>query len=187
MSAHRSIKIKREALYSVPELKDRGWTKRAIEVFLYSNAGAPMKFYLRERVHEIERTEHFRTWQAKSKSRKNAADKAVVTRMLNMKETVRKVELTIVRGKSDEEIYQLALATHGGNYKGDRIGEFRWSKQSARNCIRHNLTNYEDLWSLINRGETGAGAYQILRERIDALIDEAYPQFANNEPLGDPT
>jgi hypothetical protein len=42
--------------------------------------------------------------------------------------------------------------------------------RTARNCIRHNLTNYEQLWERINRGWTGAPAYQILRTRVEALL-----------------
>jgi hypothetical protein len=31
-------------------------------------------------------------------------------------------------------------------------------------------------------GQTAEWAYDTLRERIDALVDEAYPQFADGEP-----
>ncbi len=41
---------------------------------------------------------------------------------------------------------------------------------------------YEDLWSLMNRGLTGIAAYQKLRDRVDALVDEACPQFAPGAP-----
>jgi len=91
------------------------------------------------------------------------------------------VELTITRGLSNGEIYELALSTHGGNYLGDP-GEFYWSNRKARNSIRHCLTNYEAQWAKINRGFTGDEAYHILRERVDELVDEAYPQFAEGMP-----
>jgi hypothetical protein len=96
----------------------------------------------------------------------------------HMEDRCEDAKITIVRGKTDPEIYNLALATYGGNHRGEPKGEFMWSNRTARNCIRHNLTNYEQLWSLINRGETAARAYEILRERVNDLIDEAYPQYA---------
>ena len=91
-----------------------------------------------------------------------------------MVKAVELASITIVRGKSRDEIRKLALSTHGGNYRGDP-GPFTWPGRVARNCIRHCLTNYERLWSLTNRGETGRGAYETLRARVDDLISEAYP------------
>jgi hypothetical protein len=52
-------------------------------------------------------------------------------------------------------------------------GEFHWSNRTAVNCILHNLA----LWKIINRGKTGEEAYELLRERVDELIAEAYPQY----------
>jgi hypothetical protein len=61
-------------------------------------------------------------------------------------------------------------------------GEFHWSNAKARAAIRHNLTSYEELWGLINRGRTGDPAYEILRPRVDALVGEAYPKYAEGKP-----
>ena len=116
-----------------------------------------------------------------AEKRSQAAAKAVVTRTHRMKEAMKNAELTIVRGYTNRQIYDLALATHGGNYAGDP-GEFIWCNSKARNAIRHCLTNYEKLWSKINRGKTAQEAYDILRERVYELVDEAYPQFAEDEP-----
>jgi ribosomal protein L32E len=116
-----------------------------------------------------------------AKKRSEAACKAVMTRTENMERRAAESEIKIVRGKTNEEIFELALRTHGGNYLGDP-GPFHWSNRAARNAIRHKLTNYEALWALCNRGYTGGGAYTILRERFDAVVDEAYPQFAEDMP-----
>lgn len=118
--------------------------------------------------------------QVDAERRSQAAAKAVATRLANMIELMRTVELTIVRGLTKEQIYDLALKTHGGNYLGDP-GPFNFSPRKARAAIRHNLTNYEAQWRKINRGKTGEAAYRILRQRIDALVDEAYPQFAETQ------
>ena len=118
-----------------------------------------------------------RVSKEEAQRRSRAASKAVVTRMENMEKTMEMVELTIKHGLSNSEIYELAFSTHGGNYQGD-AGTFVWSNRKARNAIRHSLTNYEEQWAKINRGFTGEEAYNILRERVDELVDEAYPQFA---------
>jgi hypothetical protein len=180
-------------LYSVPELKARGWTDTAIKRFLpgepdgtrdnprYPNAGAAMKLWMRSRVHRVERTKGFLAWREGVARRKQATQKAVATRVDNMVRQMEEAEITIVRGRVRDEIYRLALSTHGGNYHGEP-GPFVWSNRTARNCIRHNLTNYESLWRLCNRGTTGELAYDILRDRVDELIDEAYSEYASDEP-----
>jgi hypothetical protein len=118
---------------------------------------------------------------AETERRKAAAAKGVVTRVANMEREMATVKLTIQRGWSDLDIYDLAYETHGGNYEGNP-GEFYFNNRKARNTIRHKLTNYEAQWERINRGETGERAYQILRARINALVDEAYPRFAEGMP-----
>lgn len=170
------------------DLKTRGWTATAIKRFLperpdatranpiYPNAGAPMRYWTISRVEDVERSEEFLRWMEKSAKRRQAASRGVETRVANMVERMEEAEITIVRGWSDDQIRDLAIRTHGGNYMGDP-GPFHWSKRTAQNCIRHNLTNYEDLWAICNRGETGEEAYDVLRGRVDALIDEAYPQY----------
>ena len=176
-------------MYSVPDLKARGWTATAIKNFLpripddscpnpkYSNAGAPMKFWFKARVHRREKTKRFLAWAAGTENRRKAAYIGVATKSQRMADNAVTAEITIVRGLSDDEIHKRAVETHGGNYRGDP-GEFHWSKTTARNCIRHNFTNYERLWAITNRGDTGTPAYLILRERVDTLIEENYPQFA---------
>jgi len=114
--------------------------------------------------------------------RSEAAFKGVETRIANMEEAARTCDLWIHEGLSDDEIYTLALATHGGNYAGTPR-EFNWCYRTARNCIRHQLTNYEQLWGLINRGDSATYAYTILRSRIDALVNKTYPRYAIDEEL----
>jgi hypothetical protein len=113
--------------------------------------------------------------------RAEAAQRAVTTRRQHMEQAMRNVSLTITRGWTPGQVLSLAISTHGGNYQGD-LGPFRWSNRAARNAIRHNLTNYERLWSRINRGYTGEAAYEILRSRVDALVAEAYPEYSEGTP-----
>ncbi|MGB8478186.1 MAG: hypothetical protein WCE63_05010 [Acidobacteriaceae bacterium] len=90
---------------------------------------------------------------ATGEKRAASVAKAVATRIANMEAAMTTVDLKIVTGKTDAEIHDWPLISHGGNYQG-RVGEFRWSNRTARNAIRHNLTNYERLWRRINRGPT---------------------------------
>jgi hypothetical protein len=90
-----------------------------------------------------------------------------------------------VRGYTPEQVSEVALATHGGNYRGE-AGEFHWSNKVARNTIRHNLTNYERLLRCINRGETAEFAYRVLRACTDELVDEAYPEYWEGAPEVNP-
>ena len=67
--------IPRKQLYSVPDLKGRGWTDTAIKKFLssepddmrdnprYSHAGAAMKMWLKIRVLRVEKTKRFVAWK----------------------------------------------------------------------------------------------------------------------------
>jgi hypothetical protein len=137
-----------------------------------------MRFWLKRRVHRVEETNRFLAWKRGSSKRRAAAAEAVSTRIYNMIAAMENATITIVRGLSEEQIRDFAIRTHGGNYGGDP-GPFVWSKRTARNCIRHCLTNYEELWALCNRSDTGREAYDVLRERVEELIDEAYPQLAN--------
>jgi len=117
---------------------------------------------------------------AQSVKRSEAALKGMQTRIANMEKAARTCEIWIREGLSDDQIHSLAIATPGGNYAG-KPPEFNWCFRTARNCIRHQLTNYEELWQLINRGDTANNAYTILRERVDALVRKTYPRYAIDE------
>ncbi|MBX3125550.1 MAG: hypothetical protein KF718_02495 [Polyangiaceae bacterium] len=147
----------------------------------YRHAGAPVGLYDPIDLVAALATEPVAQAKARYAARKAAAEKATSTRMVNMEDRMEKVEITIEAGWSEERICKLARATHGGNYRGDP-GPFYWSNQTARNCIRHCLTNYENLWAFCNRGYTGERAYRILRDRVDALIAETYPEYQDPDP-----
>jgi hypothetical protein len=141
-----------------------------------------MKMYLSNRIAKVEGTAAFQAALAVAQNRQASAFAATRTRADNMAERMYNAKLKIVKGWTYDQIYQLAIRTHGGNYEGDP-GEFVWDNRKAQAVIRPNLTNYEALWQLCNRGETGREAYEILRQRIDDLIDEAYPQFAGSPEI----
>ena len=62
------------------------------------------------------------------------------------------------------------------------IGAYRRKPFRAYRAFRAcRLTNYEPLWECRNRGDTGREAYDILRWRVDQLIDQTYPQFCEDK------
>lgn len=146
----------------------------------YRHAGAPVGLYDPIDLHKSLKKPAIKKAKERYAARKAAAEKAIETRMRNMVERMENAEITIIASKTDEEIRRVARNTHGGNYLGDP-GLFVWSNRTARNCIRHNLTNYEALWAICNRGYTGEEAYEVLRERVDQLVNETYPQYAEDE------
>lgn len=178
------VDMTRDELFSVPELKEKGWTPTAIKNFLPAHdderenpiykCASPMKFYSIARVKRVERSKKFAAWVVASAPRKASAATGVLTKIGNMEAFIKTAELTIIPGKTPGEIERLASETHGGNYAGDP-GPFTFSCRTALNCIRHNLTNYEELWNTINRGYTGQRAYEILSKRINALVKKTYP------------
>ncbi len=181
---------------SATSLRARGWTDAGIRRFLgqpdcieefkvYGRGWCTRHLYLSARVREIEQSPEFAGWHAKSQRRKASARRAVHVREANMVRRMEDVEITIQGGWTEDQIRALALRTHGGNYQGNP-GPFTWSARTARNCIRHNLTNYEMLWGLCNRGATGREAYEVLRRRVDALIDTTYPEFAESGWAAEP-
>jgi hypothetical protein len=173
---------------SISTLKaERGWTDRLIKTFLgepdrtapnpvYSKAGAPMRLYAMRRIEAAEATESFAAERAKTDRRRIACAKAVVTKTSTIASAMDAAEITIKAGRTRGQIRELAEQTHGGNYAGDP-GDFQFNNKVAVNCIRHNLTNYEELWAICNRGKTGQGAYDRLRARVDELIRKTYPEY----------
>ncbi len=180
---------KRDELYSRPDLKARGWTDGLIAKFLpiaddlrdnpHYKKSPPMSLYLRTRVEQVERDEAFKAAMERTERRKDGAQMAVATRAATIKARCEQVQIK-VEVVSYREVKRLSMATHGGNYEGDP-GEWRWNYRAAMSCVRHCLTNYEALWALCNRGFTGQGGYEVLRDRVDDAIMERYPWLASED------
>lgn len=107
--------------------------------------------------------------------------KPEIHQVRDMVQVMREAELTIIRGKSNKAILILARKGHGVD-EDDTAVPFFWSNFKARAAIRHGLTNYEELLSLLVHSRAGDPAYEELRRRIDALVDRAYPRFAEGMP-----
>lgn len=80
----------------------------------FPNAGAPVNLWLETRVHRVEKTKKFRSWQERANSRKQAAHLGVETRVDDMVEKMRSLTITIKRGlttaQATVEIHQAIIA-----------------------------------------------------------------------------
>ena len=95
----------RSKLFSVPNLKDRGWTAAAVKRFLpepddtrpnpFHKTGPEMGFYLISRVKQIERTKAWCNWAPQSAKRKQSAAQAVATKEEKLQEYVDSIEITV--------------------------------------------------------------------------------------------
>ncbi len=145
----------RKLLFSVPELKTRGWTSSGISKFSpepddmrpnprFSSAGGPMKFYLISRVEALERTPEFQKWLSKSNQRKTAALRTVETKEQKLLDYVDEIEIE-VPSLTPEELINRAVAHYNEHWAG--TGKFAHVLDSPEflvriqvNYLRHELT-----------------------------------------------
>ncbi len=186
--------------FSRTGLKARGWTDRAIDLFLsepdlemenphYKNA-APMKLYLIRRVEEIEKTEGFIDFKSKSLHRTTRAKKAVKTKRDRLIEQVKEWKIDLKR-ENLQTITNEAIVhynkrkeciafekLHGCDFtpassQSDRI----FLRRIITNYLRHQLSNYEEQLERIF-GKVGTReAYKIVRGKINKKIFEVYPEL----------
>jgi hypothetical protein len=166
------------------ELRTRSDWKSLRRIVPTKAVPAKKEFYYVPGYMRVTRIRHlFSLDQTVEVSREQSAKRLLVaklgkeTRENNRVDRMQTVKLTIVNGMTDADIYDLASCTHGGRYAGE-LGEGRLSAKQARDTIRTKLTNYESLRPRITRRQTDNRAYAVLRTRIDALVDETYPQYA---------
>lgn len=191
------MKTKKQEYYSKSTLKIRGWTDKAIELFLkqhdkegrnpYYSSASPVKLYLITRVEDAEKTKVFKEFQEKSKKRKEGSKQAVVTKKENMYSYINNINIDI-----EKEDYNTILKEAINSYNDfkqeivwDNV-DFEFQKASINseksflkrilvNYIRHQLTNYdieiETIFGKVGKSE----AYKILNKKIYTKIAEIYP------------
>ena len=189
-----AVQNRKERLFSVSELKDRGWTDTAVKRFLpepddtrpnprYSQAGAPMKFYLIARVKRMERTKGWQAWQVGVAERRAAAKRGVSTKEQKLLEQVESIEIT-VPAMSAEDLARRAVEHYNALWSGrkKRASLSDSSEFLARisvNYLLHQLTEYDEHLDKI-AGKTGAhDARTDLRSCIYSAIAGAYPHLAD--------
>src|SRR5262245_26466276 len=123
------ILYKKDRLFSVPQLKDRGWTDAAVKRFMpkeddtrdnpiYSYAGAPMRFYLIRRVKRIERTKAWLEWREKSSTRRVAATQAVATKTADLMSHVATMDIEVPK-IGDKELLDRSIQHYNDNHDSE--------------------------------------------------------------------
>jgi hypothetical protein len=169
--------------------KGRGWTDAMVRDLLGEHdaeapnpnyvSGPPCKFFEAARVLRAEETDAFKLKivdGATRERRSASAAKAVQTRLNNLLRAAEQVEIVVEKGIPREEIERMRFGqTLGGR---DVVSSYLAT-------ARHALTNYDALLAaLANRGEViGEPVYELIRERCDDAVLEAYPWIADADEL----
>lgn len=180
-------------------LKTRGWTDKAIDLFLKTpdketknpvfRTAPPMKLYLLNRVEKVEQTKEFQDFQTKNKQKKEGSHKAVETKKKNLLNEINnwkiKLEHKDLKVIEKNAIYSYnqfkqERSDESGNYdfipannKSDKI----FLNRIMVNYLRHNLSDYDsrlaDIFGRVGTSE----AYRIINEKIYSKIAEIYPEL----------
>lgn len=171
------------------ELIARGWTRAAIRRFL----GKPDRVesygvrrhrrvtryhYSDERVLTAESTPEFAGWRAGCAARSERAKRTAERRRAEVLEYARTVPLSvpeiplkILQGNALESYYSDPRSECGGGNDPLFIGRI------TANYIRHELTSYDAIIVEMAARPGTDDAYEILRDRVDDLIAERYPDL----------
>lgn len=178
---------------SLSTLKERGWTDSIIKKMglepdkLVRNphyrSASPMKLYALKRIEELEKSEQFIVLFSKAKPRKDAAKKAISTKIAKLFAYVDSIEIEVEYIPEPQltrdaiDAYNMWQANRPSVANGKREG-FRAGKDSDKaflariksNYIRHNLTNYNEILEDI-KGQVGISeAYPELKKRVQDRI-----------------
>lgn len=198
-------KKKKDKMITLTELKKRyGITDKLVKEFFkdpdeyvtnpfYKNA-APMKLYNEKRINRIIKTKKFEKAFNESIKRKDAARKAVQTKiektMSETKKKIKKIQVTVL-DISDNELRNMAIKSYiefkeyrdmmYDNYYSDYYDAYNADSETIDrwtvNYIRHNLTEYDhELYNMA--GSVGIhDAYTMYKEAVLKKIGKAYPNY----------
>lgn len=177
---------KEKTTYTKTEIKQRGWTDTMIKNLLpepqlkpvpMHPSWGPMKLWDISLVEQVEGTEAFSKAMEKASKRKEAAEKAVVTKLVHnmeyIEESIKKIKVRKLRyavvytRMIEDRIYNHGYT--GGNEEAEQ----RW----AVNFVRHELTSYDkEMYNIAGK----VGTHQMYAEYKRAVLDkiaEAYPEL----------
>ena len=180
--------------WSMAGLKQRGWTAAMIRDHLgepdayadnpHYRSAAPMRLYHRERVEKAEQNEGFADRKALAAARgrrgREAAIKGAATQKERLTEWAETVEIHWISAPSDAST-ALRYGLHSWEeWNGERARnpDEETRKRWARNYVRHECMSYDNLLAQTGMTRAGWTAYQIIRDRCEALITARYPALA---------
>lgn len=194
------MKIKAKVGYcSKTGLKYRGWTDKAIELFLgapdkeginpHYRSGPKVKLYLLSRVVAAEGSDSYKQFLAENLSKRESAQKAVETKRAKLFEYVNMCKIHVVVRDFQKVVaeaieaynwHKFDVSQHYGHddYKpATEKSDKEFLDRITVNYLRHNLSQYDDeLAELFGKVGTEE-AYKILNKRIYSEIAKAYPNL----------
>jgi hypothetical protein len=171
-------------------LKKRGWTDRAIDIYLsqsdkvvtnsrYAKA-SPMYLYLRSRVEDAEKSAEYQRYLDHHSPKKMGAQKGILTKKERLIKEVQSWTI-VLKPERAHTITQSALMEYN-RYHPDEPATHNHSisflNRITVNYLRHRLTNYDEKLNVLF-GKVGKDeAYQVLNQMIYKKISEQYPELA---------
>ncbi len=195
----------RSDCFNLNELKSRGWTSAKISLWLKEpdmqirnpvyKTGSPSKLYLKKRVKTQEKNKRFKQWMESSKHKRekiSVKQKSIAnTKREELIKHIDSISIVIERIPLDElkaqavEHYNLLWESRGRFDKKASIHDDKiFINRICVNMLRHKNDHYEEeLCQMF--GKVGVSdAYVYLKNRINSLILEAYPEL-EDQPLSD--
>lgn len=190
--------IEKEYYSKTTLIKYRGWTEKAIRLFLgehdkegknpYYASASPTKLFLIKRVEEKEKTKDFKEFKNKNENRKNGSEKATKTKkkkivefLNNLNIDVKKQDFSIIKNqaiKSYNEFkaymsFEIGFDFQEASHNSDK----QFLNRIIVNYLRHNLSEYDyrlgEIFGKVGKQE----AYKLLNKKIYGKISEVYPQL----------
>ena len=188
----------REKYLNIKQLKERGWTRGKIDLWLKEpdktiqnpiyKTSSPSKLYLVNRVKQQEKNKRFQEWIEKSKNKREKLSKSLkevnADKRRELIMYINSLEIEIEK-MSLKELTKLAVEYYNDlwhsrgrfNKHATTLDDRGFLNRICINMLRHLHEHYE---YEINRmfGQVGkTDGYTILRERIENEIFAVYPQL----------
>lgn len=180
------------------ELKERGWTEKAISLFLgecdkeaknlYYSKAPPVRLYLKSRVEAVERSEAYQNFLLKNANRVSGARKAAETKKLRLLEEVAGWTIEL-EARPYPEIVEAAIEAYNSYRKMlyyDRARDYtpantdsdpEFLQRITVNYLRHELSDYEYRLRVLFGKVGKTEGYRILNKKIYDKIASTYPQL----------
>ncbi len=171
-------------------LKQRpGWTNAAIGRFLgkpdqtkenprYRTKGAPMRFYAISRVEDVEKTEEFIAWKAKSQRRSEIARQVAERKAQDLLAELSSWKPTLRIPEGD--LVSLAIKSYEARHHWMRDGESNdpaFISRIVGNYLRHECSDYEVKLTSIKRRVGSSDAYETIKALVTEKTDEAIKKY----------
>jgi hypothetical protein len=183
-----------DGMVTMPQLKERGWTRTMVRDLLGApddhranpryRSAAPMGLWAPERVAAAEAEPTFAQRQASSRRRSAVSAGAAARKRQDLLAQAARVPVRVPL-IDRERLTRRTCASYNALH-GWRIGRIpatpdsdpRFLERITVNYLRHELSGYEGRLAGLFRKVGRAEAEAVIRERVYGAISEAYPELA---------